>query len=208
MLKVNPSEAALIIVDPQNAFCHPEGTLAQSGVNVSGLIASIPRIVELVRLCRAAGVPDIWTRHYNWAVDKGRQAKRIEHHTAKRKRIASQPGTWDSEFVDEVKPLVTAQSHVIEKYRWSAFYGTQLDVLLRILGTKLVIFCGGTTNACIDTSVRDAYMRDYDVVVVKDCIAGVRDDWHETALAVWSHYVGEVVTLSEFRDMLSQETAA
>ena len=49
--------------------------------------------------------------------------------------------------------------------------------------------------------MRDAYMRDYDLVMVKDCIAGVRQDWHESALEVWSHYVGEVVELSDLQAM-------
>ena len=208
MLNINPRESALIVIDPQNAFCHPEGTLGKSGVDVSHLIASVPQIAELVTLCRAAGIPDIWTRHYNFALDAGRDAKVIKPHTAKRKTIASQPGTRDSEYVDELKPLITDQTTVFEKYRWSAFYGTGLESLLRIGGVKMVIFCGGTTNACIEASVRDAYMRDYDVVMVKDCIAGVRQDWHEMAFEVWSHYVGEVVTLHQFKAMLAGKKAA
>jgi len=202
MVKIEPREAALVVIDPQNAFCHPDGTLGQSGVDVSGLVATLPHIEALIRTCRAMGIPDIWTRHYNMPEDRARDAHRIKPHTLKRKTIACQPGTWDSEIVAALRPLITEHTPIIEKYKWSAFYGTGLDPLLRILGTKLVIFCGTTTNACIEASVRDAYTRDYDVVIVKECVAGVRPDWHKMALEVWSHYIGEVVTLSEFRDML------
>ena len=201
MLKIDPAKSALIVVDPQNAFCHAEGTLGQSGVDVSKLVGAVPNIAELVRRCQSAGIADIWTRHYNFVLDEGRDAKRIQPHTKKRKTIACQPGTWDSEFVDDLESLVTERSQVIEKYRWSAFYGTRLEPLLRILGARLLIVCGSTTNACIEATVRDAYMRDYDLVMVKDCIAGVRQDWHESALEVWSHYVGEVVELSDLQAM-------
>jgi len=208
MVKIDPQEAVLIVVDPQNAFCHPDGTLGQSGVDVSGLVATLPHIEALIRTCRAAGILDIWTRHYNMAEDRGRDAHKIKPHTLKRKTIACQPGTWDSEIVDALKPLITEDTRIIEKYKWSAFYGTMLEPLLRILGTKLVIFCGTTSNACIETSIRDAYMRDYDVVIVKECVAAVRPDWHETALEIWAHYIGEVVTLAEFRDMLPDKHGA
>jgi ureidoacrylate peracid hydrolase len=86
---------------------------------------------------------------------------------------------------------------VIDKHRWSVFYGTRLDPLLSILGTRLLIVCGAATNTCVETTVRDAYMRDLDVVIVSDCVAGVNTVWHETALEVWTQYVGELVTCEE-----------
>ena len=161
-----------------------------------------PQIKNLIESCRNAGVQDIWSRHYNLAGDAGKAKKRIQSHTAKRKKLSAQPGTWGSEFVDELQPLVNEDTKVIEKYRFSVFYGTTLEPLLNILGTKLVVMCGGTTNACIDTTIRDAYVRDYDVVMVEDCIGGVRDDWHRMATAVWQQYLGEVVTLAQFQKML------
>lgn len=208
MVSIRPAETALLVIDPQNAFCHPEGTLGQSGVDVTSMVEMVPRIAELVRLCRSHGIPDIWTRHYNFGTDAGRDAKRITPHTHKRKTIACQPGTWDSEFVSELASLVTDDTHVVVKHRWSAFFRTRLESLLGILGTRLMILCGSTSNACIETTSRDACMRDLDVVIVRDAIGGVRRDWHETAMAVWSHYVGEVVTLDDVRQMIAEGTHA
>lgn len=208
MIEIDPSESVLLVIDPQNAFCHPDGTLGQSGVDVSPLVETVPRIAELIKTCRAAGIRDIWTRQYNFPQDRSRDAHRIKPHTLKRSRIACQPGTWDAEFVDALKPHIADASHIIEKYKWSIFYGTGLDPLLRIWGTKLIIVCGTTSNACIDTSVRDAYMRDYDVVIVKDCVGGVRQDWHQMALEVWAQYVGEVVTLAELSERISATVGA
>jgi ureidoacrylate peracid hydrolase len=207
VVELIPSETALLIVDAQNAFCHPDGTLGRSGVDVAPLAAVVPGIARLVRLCEAHGIPTIYTLHTNHLVDEGRNRHRIAPHTAKRATVACQPGSWDAEFVDELGALVTPSSHVIEKHRWSAFYGTRLDPLLNILGTRLLIVCGTTTNACIDSTVRDAYMRDYDVVVPRDCVAGVRQDWHDAALGVLAHYAGEVVALSEVAAQLAPEGA-
>ena len=202
MLKIIPEETILLVIDPQNDFCHADGNLGQSGVDTSVWKDVTPRIKTLVEACREAGVKDIWSRHYNMVGDAGKAVKRIQPHTSKRKNLSAQPGTWGSEFVDELKPLVTADTTVIEKYRFSVVYGTVLEPLLNILGTKLVVICGGTSNACIDTTIRDIYIRDYDVVMVEDCIGGVRDDWHRMATEVWQHYMGEVVTLAQFQQML------
>lgn len=202
IVSLEPRETALIVIDAQNAFCHPDGTLGQSGVDVSPLLGVVPAIGRLVELCRAAGIQDIWTRQIHFPLDRARDAHRITPHTLKRNRVACQPGTWDAEIVDELKPLLPDSEYVIDKHKWGVFYGTRLDPLLRVLGTKLLVMCGTTTNACVDTSVREAYMRDYDVVVVTDAVAGVRPDWHAVALEVWAHYVGEVVDLDELEAAL------
>ncbi|HJO72453.1 MAG: isochorismatase family cysteine hydrolase [Rhodospirillales bacterium] len=144
MVEILPHETALIVIDPQNGMCHPQGTLGESGIDTTRLMAIIPRLAELVTACRAVGIPDLWTRHYNLAEDRAREARRIMPHTKKRKRIACQPGTWDSEFVDDLKPLAESAARVIEKYRWSAFHATTLDTLLHALGTRLVVVSGTT----------------------------------------------------------------
>jgi ureidoacrylate peracid hydrolase len=208
LIELKPEETALIVIDPQNGAYHEDGTLAQSGVDITEPRATIPRIKRLVELCRAAGIPDVWTRQLHYAEDRARMAHRIQHHTLKRKRLAFQAGTWDSEFVDELKPLVTAETQVIDKHKWSAFYGTRLSPLLRILGARLLLVCGGTTNACVESTVRDAFMRDFDVMVVGDCVAGVNPKWHEAALETWAMYIGEVVDLAEVEEQLSAREQA
>lgn len=204
MIDILPKETALLVIDPQNDYCHPEGSLAKSGVDVSVWAETTPQIAELIKVCQSAGIRDIWTRHYNCPDDHGRAQKRLKPHTLKRKTVTCQPGSWGSEFLDELNPLVTEGSRVLDKYRFSAFYGTTLETLLNIFGTRLLIICGSTTNACVDTTIRDAYVRNFDVVAVEDCIAGVRKDWHEMALQVWKHYLGEVVKLDELRRMIKK----
>ncbi|MDR7522723.1 MAG: isochorismatase family cysteine hydrolase [Armatimonadota bacterium] len=201
------ADTALLVIDAQNAFLHPEGTLGLSGVDMSLLTAVIPPLRRLIPACKAAGIPDIWSLQHHLPEDHTRALHRIQPHTAKRARLACQPGTWDAEIVDELKPLIDAGSHLIEKHKFSVFYGTRLEVLLRILGRRTLIVTGSTTNACVDTTIREAYMRDYDLLIVSDCIGGVRRDWHEMALAVWAQYCGAVVTSDQVLAMVGAARA-
>lgn len=200
--RLDPGEMALLVIDMQNAFCHEEGTLGRDGVDVSPLRAIIPNIERLVRACRSRGIPDIWTMQEHYQEDKTREAHKFTPHTLKRVNIAALRGTWDAEICAELAPLIGPESHVLRKFKWSAFYGTNLEVLLRVLGRRMLVVCGTTTNLCIDTTVRDAYMRDYDVIVLQDCVAGVNKTWHDAAIQVWNRYIGWVTTLDEFLQRL------
>ncbi len=201
--QIDPKETALLVIDVQNAFCHPQGTLGISGADMTLLTRCVPAIGRLVEACKTAGIPDIWTIQHHFAEDHTRELHKISPHTSKRARVACLPGSWDAEIVDELKPLIDGRSHLIEKHKFSAFYNTRLEVLLRILGRRMLLITGTTTNACVDTTVREGYMRDYDIVVVRECVGGVNAQWHEMALAVWERYVGAVVSLDEVLPALS-----
>jgi len=197
------SDTALLVIDAQNAFLHPEGTLGISGVDMAPLTAIIPPLRRVIEACKARGIPDIWSVQHHLPGDRTPALHRIQPHTGKRARLACQPGTWDAEVVAELKSYIDDRSHIIQKHKFSVFYNTRLEVLLRILGRRTLIITGSTTNACVDTTVREAYMRDYDLLIVSDCIAGVRRDWHEAALAVWAQYCGLVVTSDRVLAMLA-----
>jgi len=207
-LRIDVKDAALLIIDAQNAFLHPQGTLGISGADMSLLTTVAGSIKRLVTTCKALGIPDIWSLQHHFAEDHTRARHKITSHTQKRARIAAVAGTWDAEIADELKPLIDARSHVIEKHKFSVFYGTRLEVLLRILGRNTLLITGATTNACVDTTIREAYMRDYDLVIVRECIAGVNRQWHEVALAVWQQYCGVVVALDDLLAALSAQPAA
>ena len=206
--KLDVSDTALLVIDVQNAFLHPEGTLGLSGVDTTALRAIVPPLRRLIGACKARGIPDIWTVQYHLPDDRTRSLHRIQPHTQRRARIACQPGTWDAEIIDELKPLLDARSHIIEKHKFGAFYGTRLEVLLRILGRRTLLITGATSNACVDTSIREAYMRDYDLLIVADCIGGVRRDWHEMALEVWAQYCGLVVTSEQVLELLEASVSS
>ena len=195
---------ALLVIDPQNAFCHDEGTLGISGVNVKPAQAAIGRIRDLVEAFRTAGRPVIWTQQIHLATDASRARKALPSHTDKRERVSAISGTWDADFVDEIKDLVDDPTMVIVKHRFGAFHETRLDSLLDMLGVDAIVVTGVTANACVETTIREAYARDYDVIAVDDAIAAVRPNWAETTNEVWSHYFGVVSTSAEVLTWLEQ----
>ncbi|MBM3357673.1 MAG: isochorismatase family protein [Betaproteobacteria bacterium] len=181
--------SALLVIDMQNAFVHEKGTLGISGVDTRRLAAIVPAVKALVERCRAAGMPVIWTVQEHFQADAVRARKKLAAHTAKRKQISALAGTWDEEIIGELKELAAIDSSmVVRKHRFGAFYATRLEQLLRMLGTQTLFVTGTTTNACVETTIREAYLRDYDVVAVTDCISGVNAEWEQTALKVWGQY--------------------
>jgi ureidoacrylate peracid hydrolase len=207
-IEINPTETALLIIDMQNGFCDPEGTLGLGGVDVAPMQATIPPIRHLVELARERGMPDIWSRQFHYAVDRTRDAHRIGSHVLKRPRPACMPGTWDAEIVAGLRDLVLPDTELIDKHKFSCFFDTRLHSLLRILGTRMLIVCGTATNTCVEATIRDAYMRDYDVVVAGDAVSGVNPAWHAMALEVWDRYFGAVLTVDEISAALAAPAVA
>ena len=193
--------SALLVIDMQNAFVHDRGTLGVSGVNTKRLAAIVPAMKALVGHCQATGMPVIWTVQEHFQADAARARKKLAAHTAKRKQVSALAGSWDEAIIDELKALAEINpSMVVRKHRFGAFYATRLEQLLRMLGTQTLFVTGTTTNACVETTIREAYLRDYDVVAVTDCISGINEEWEQTALQVWGQYF---CVLADSRDVTS-----
>ena len=95
--------------------------------------------------------------------------------------------------------LADNPSFVIRKHRFSAFHQTRLESLLGVLGVEALFVVGLTTNACVETTIREAYLYDYDVVAVTDCIAGVNREWEAFARSVWQQYFAHLHSSAEVR---------
>lgn len=187
------SKSALLVIDLQNAFIHDRGTLGVSGVDTRRLASIVTPLAALIRRCQAAGMPVIWTMQEHYAVDALRKQKKLAGHTSRRKQVSALAGTWDAQIVDELQELAAFDpSLVIRKHRFGAFYQTRLEQVLRMFGTRHLFVAGTTANACVETSIREAYLRDYDVVAVDDCISGVNEEWEQTAHKVWQQYFCEL----------------
>lgn len=198
--------SALVVVDMQNAFVHEKGTLGISGVDTARLATIVQPLKALIERCQAAGMPVIWTVQEHLQSDAVRAKKKLAAHTAKRKQVSALAGTWDAEIVEELKALAAVNpTFVVRKHRFGAFYATRLEQLLRMLGTQALFVTGTTTNACVETTIREAYLRDYDVVAVKDCISGVKAEWEEAAQAVWAQYFGVISDSREIAQWLEAQ---
>ena len=93
--------------------------------------------------------------------------------------------------------MCSSDLYVFAKHRASAFYDTTLEAILRMRAIDLLLVCGVTTNYCVDSSVRDAYARDLEVVLVADACAALDEDLHRATLRNTAALHGRVATIDE-----------
>jgi len=203
--RLDLAQTALIVIDMQNGFCSPQGSLGSNGVDVSLMQATIGPVRRLIEASRASGILDAWTIQEHYPDDITRSRHRIIPHTL---RFGSGPAalidTWDSEVVDELKPLFKRPAEVIRKHRFSAFFDTRLDTLLRMKDIKTVIVCGVSTSLCVETTIRDAYQRDYDVIIADDAIATDSDEAHQASMKIAAKYFGARMTTDEIVELIEE----
>ena len=211
--RLDPVSTALLVVDMQNGFCHPQGTLARAGVDVQAPIAVVPNVVRLVNLCRSAGVRVIWTQQEHRHDDRSKQLHSVPTHLAyldTRGLTLCGKDDPDAGILAELQAVMRREDDVVHKHKFSAFYCTNLETLLRQLGVRTLLVAGVNTNVCVESTVRDAYARDYDVIVVEECVAGPSQRLHEATLENVRLYFGAVARLEEVASALSApaETSA
>ncbi len=187
---IDPRSCALLIIDMQNDFLERDGYFARRGLDV----ARLARAIEPTARLRAA-LPPATRTVYTAQIyepdgcDDLQRAHRIK--PSRLARAAGEPpvirGSWGSGIVAALAPR--AQDSVIPKRRFDAFYQTDLELLLRCWGVKTLLFAGVVADVCVETSLRSAYVRDFDVVLASECVAAWNDaDYGHTACAAESHF--------------------
>jgi ureidoacrylate peracid hydrolase len=192
--RIDPATIGLLVIDMQNAFCHERGTLGSDGASMGAIQRILEPLRTVVGACQDAGIQDLWSIQEHYENDATRQRHRLRPHTLKRFRVPALKDTWDGQIVDQLQPLINERSEVFRKNRFGCFYSTRLANLLRVYGIDTLVVTGVDTNVCVETTVREAYMRDLDVIVLSDCVGGVHENWHRVALQVWERYIGAVIT--------------
>ena len=188
--KIDPAHAVLLVIDMQNDYIHPDGFLGKAGADTQPVIEIVPTLRSLLDTARAAGVHVIHTR--NWhrpATDSPAwldKLARLGQDQAHRPAIA---GSWGAGWYG-VEPLPGEE--VINKFRYDAFLGTNLEFLLRARGARTVGICATATNVCVESTARAAHMRDFHLVMVGDACASVAVAAHEGTLANIAANFGEV----------------
>ena len=194
--------AALVVIDMQNGFCHPKGSFARLGHNISMCRGALQGCRRLVDAARTARLPVIFTR-YIYRADYRDGGILIQELAPSLKETgALVSGDWDSEIVDELP--VRDEDFLVNKNRYSAFYGTNLETILTSLGVRNLIICGVTTNMCVETTARDAMQRDYRVFVVSNATGELDYARHEQALRTLNFGFGWVVTVEDVLRVLSE----
>jgi len=211
--RLSPQKAALVLIDFQNDFCAPAGATARTGASMRLVNSAVRQTKELLKAAREADVFVVHVRAeygrpwrsssspYRFPV-AGRREPAVWTASASDASTnrwfgddeteVCRSGTWGADFVDGLVP--EPGEAVITKHRFGAFAGTGLDQLLRTRGISNLVVAGVTTNCCVETTVREAVMREFSLVVVEDCV-GVKDhleDLHRASLEAVSTYFGLV----------------
>lgn len=161
--------AALLVIDMQKFFLDPE-----SKTFTSGGPPILPNIKKLIEAFRAADSPVIFTKHVHHAdgIDAGIMAWWWEGMCIE--------GSRESEVSEEIAPLPHEKQ--VLKHRYSSFYNTDLETILRCQHIRDVVICGIMTNMCCETTARDAYQRDYRVFFPADATGSIVEEMHVASL--------------------------
>lgn len=194
-LLLDLDRTALVVVDMQNDFCHPDGWLASIGVDVGPARAPIPVLAELTATLRARCVPIIWL---NWGnrPDRANLPPNVLHvydpdgtgtgigaPLPANGAPVLQAGSWAAAVVDELTPQPADLR--VDKYRMSGFFDTPLDSVLRNLRVDTLLFGGVNVDQCVLATLTDAACLGYDVVLLPDA-AGTTSPQFCTAATVYN----------------------
>jgi ureidoacrylate peracid hydrolase len=197
-LDFTPSHTVLAVVDMQNDFIHPQGVLGRQGLLVDGFEGFVQRVGKLVVLCRAKGLPIIATRHIIHQNPQG-QAVGGGLWVEMRPFLKTEgfrPGSWGAEIVDGL-PI---PDYIIDKTRFSGFFETNMECLLRGLKTETIIFSGVATNVCVESTIRDAFFRNFRTIIIEDCISAYTQEAHEASLKTL-RFFGTVISFNNLMEV-------
>lgn len=199
---LNLRSTALVIVDVQNDFCHADGALAKRGVKISAMPRMAAANQQLINAFHAVGAPVFFirTEHGQWTdsvVWKSR-VKPIEYQVDRIPVCIE--GTWGAEFYG-LRP--ESRDRVVIKRRYSGFYGTDLEISLRALGCVSLAVTGVATNVCVESTVRDAFMRDFDVVLVPEACTANTPEEHQIGVTSIATYFGRIASLETILEEIS-----
>lgn len=219
-LAMDPAHSAVVVVDMQNDFGSQGGMFALAGIDISGIRKTIAPTTRVLGAARRAGItivylkmgfrPDLsdagvpdtpnWLKHRRLRVG---DAAIAPDGTASRILIRD---TWNTEIVTELAP--ETGDIVLYKHRYSGFFGTDLDDVLKGRSIKNLIFTGCTTSVCVESTIRDAMFRDYTCLLLADCAAepigsGLARSNHDASLLAiqilfgWTTESSELMTALE-----------
>ncbi|WP_066375383.1 MULTISPECIES: cysteine hydrolase family protein [unclassified Anabaena] len=186
-LRLDLAKSAILVIDMQNDFCHPDGWLAHIGVDVTPARKPIVPLNHLLPELRAANVPVIWV---NWGnrpdlLNISAGLLHVYNPTGEGVGLGDPlpkngakvliADSWAAAVVDELPQL--PEDIRVDKYRMSGFWDTPLDSILRNLGITSLFFAGVNADQCVLTTLCDANFLGYDCILIKDCTATTSPDY-------------------------------
>jgi ureidoacrylate peracid hydrolase len=198
--KVDPRHAAVAVVDMQNEFIDPRGLRGREGDDLSAAQALVPRLKRFLDLARGAGVQVIFIQAV-YDSDVNKYVSDVWREQDRRRRRSGRPeeqckeGSWNAEIYPELQPQ--ACDIVVQKHRYCAFEGTNLDLVLRSRAIRTLVFTGMATDICVESTARAAFVKDYYVVMSSDCTTTYSVEAHERTLKLMHRFYGEVASTQE-----------
>lgn len=188
-LRLRKREAALLVIDMQNHFLEPE-----SGAFVCAGRAILPGVKRIIGSFRKAKRPVIYTCHVHHPdkIDAGIMEWWWEGMCVE--------GTRESQVNSSIAPLKNEK--IVLKHRYSAFFNTDLDTVLRCCRIKDLVICGVMTNMCCESTTRDAYARDYRTFFLADGTATINEEMHMATLLNLSYGFSYITSVEEIEKML------
>jgi len=208
---VDPKRAALVVIDMQNDFCSLGGHFQKQGYDIKKIRSIIPavkaliddlppevKVIHVLTIREPDGSDNHWRRHklLPERMRKRREGEGIGLNVVR--------GTWGAQVVEELTPR--PQDYVFVKRRNSAFYQTDLEMCLRLWGIDTLIFCGVMAEICVESTIRDAFNRDFDIVVVENGVAGYSDEYTAHMLDLMRVAFGIVCRAEEVKNLFPSFT--
>ena len=174
-------KSALVVVDMQNDYCHDGGTYPRNGFKCFDIEHVVELTVSAVVRSKEQQIPVIYIRMAwnsdarGYPIDAGLivdESRPFLRHEGLRR------GTWGAEMLAQMPQ----PDYVIEKTRYSGFHNTALEALLRGLTIEKIFLAGVITNVCVEATARDAFHRDFRIVVLSDCVSGFNRKLHDASL--------------------------
>jgi nicotinamidase-related amidase len=181
--KASARHCALLVIDMQNDFLHPEGKARVQGNRELGpMLDILPRQAALIEAARGAEVPVVFVMQTT--LPGGASASDVWIEARSRAKYSGQDmcvdGSWGQEIVSELTPK--SEDFFVKKFRYSGFVGTNLDLILRSLDRRTVVCAGTSTNVCVEATAWDAFHHEYYVVYAADACASWDMSLHDAAL--------------------------
>ena len=203
------AHTAVIVVDMQNDFGSPKGMFGRAGIDLTGIRATIEPTRHVLASARRTGMKVVYLKMAfrsdlsdagapdspNWLKHLPMQAgESVTAPDGGPSRVLIRD-TWNTEIVDELSP--EPGDVVVYKHRFSGFFETDLDAILKNSGIRNLVFTGCTTSVCVESTIKDAMFRDYHCLLLEDCTAeaigaGLPRSNHDATLLVIQLLVGWV----------------
>jgi ureidoacrylate peracid hydrolase len=213
---IDPAKTAVVVVDMQNDFGSKGGMFDRAGIDISGIQKAIAPTARVLASARRAGIKIVYLKMgYRadlsdlGAPDAPNRARHlrmfavgqtIKTPDGKEGRVLIRD-TWGTDIVNELKPQT--EDVLVYKHRFSGFYETELDSILKRAAIKHLIVTGCTTSVCVESTIRDAFFRDYHCVLLADCTSEpiARDaprSNHDASILIIEILFGWVTTSQQF----------